>query len=165
MDAIKALKTRQSNRKFLPYSIDLKIIEDILDCARLAPSAMNRQGWHFVAVDDKDLKKKVADATMYGKFLADAPVAICVFGETGDYIVEDCAAATENILLAATAHDLGCCWVAGYKKPHSGDISKLLNAPKNYELVSLVAIGQVKEQAGRAEKKPLADVMSYNKFE
>ena len=66
MDAIKMLKTRQSQRDYEEYSIDLKIIEDIIDCARLAPSARNYQPLRYVIIDDKkiikDLSKNIANA-------------------------------------------------------------------------------------------------------
>ena len=69
MDGIKLLKTRQTDRKFLPYSIDLSVVENIVDCGRLAPSAKNYQPLRFVVVDDRELLNKFAEICEFGKFL------------------------------------------------------------------------------------------------
>ena len=165
MDAIKMIKTRQSERKFLPYSVDLEVIEDIVDCGRLAPSAKNMQQLHFVVVDDREILNKFAEICPYGKFFADCPIAVAVFSKQSDWMVEDASAATENILLASKAYGLGSCWVGSHKRPHAKEIEKLLSCPKDNELVTLIAIGKVAEPTTRPQKKPLADVMSYNRFE
>ena len=165
MQAIKMLKTRKSDRKFLPYSIDLNIVEDIIDCARLSASAKNVQPWHFVVIDDAQIKSKIAQLAKNGAFIQDCGVCVAVFCQDGEYAQQDGSAATQNILNAATAYDLGSCWVAGYNKSYSDAVAELLQAPKDYKLISLVAIGIVKEKTARVDKKPLAKVMSYNKFE
>lgn len=166
MDAIKMLKTRQSQRDYEEYSIDLKIIEDIIDCARLAPSARNYQPLRYVIIDDKkiikDLSKNIANA----KFFDKAPIVIAVFAESdAKFKLEDGSAATENILLGATAYKLGSCWVAGYQKDYHTYVEKLLQCPKEYELISLISIGKVKNPTTRPQKKDLGSIISYNKFE
>ncbi len=164
MEAIKTLKTRQSQRKFLPYSINLKVIEDIVDCGRLAASARNLQPWHFVVIDDKEIKNQLATLATNGSFMKDCGVVIAVFCR-GPFMVEDGSAATQNILNAATAHGLGSCWVAGNNRPYAKDVADLLSAPKEYKLISLIAIGVIDQPHDRPAKKPLEDIMSYNKFE
>lgn len=159
------LKTRQSERSFLPYSVDLCIIEDIIDCARLAPSARNRQPLRYVIVDDESLRLKLSEIVVFGKFFKDCPVVVAVLSEDVEYKLEDSCAATENILLASKAYSLGSCWVAGYGKPFCKDVEKLLCVPKEYQLMSLIAIGKVSKPWQRPEKKDLADIISYNKFE
>lgn len=165
MEAIKMLKTRQSERSYLPYSIDLKIIEDIIDCARLSASVRNIQPWHFVVIDDISIKDKIVENVPNGKFFKTCPVVIATFCEDGDFMVEDGCAATQNLLNAAHAHGLGSCWVAGYNKPYASTIEELLSCPKSYKLISLVSIGFIDKKATRPQKKPLSNVMSYNKFE
>ena len=165
MDGIKLLKTRQTDRKFLPYSIDLSVVENIVDCGRLAPSAKNYQPLRFVVVDDRELLNKFAEICEFGKFLTNCPIVIAVFSEEKDFMVEDAAAATENMLLAATAYGLGSCWIGSYNRKHSKEVEEILSCPKTHKLVTMVAIGKVEEKWRRPEKKKLADVMSYNKFE
>ncbi|MEI6840276.1 MAG: nitroreductase family protein, partial [Methanomicrobiales archaeon] len=112
------------------------------ECARLAPTAMNIQPWLFGTITDPELKKKIAGLTDHGKFLADAPVCFAVFGEkSAKYYLEDCCAATQNMILALQSYGVGSCWVAGDKKDHAEPVRLLLNVPEAYTLVSLVPAG------------------------
>ena len=163
MDALECLKTRRSIRAFQDKPVSRNVVEDVVDCGRLAASANNLQPWLFVAVEDPALRSRVADITDFGKFIAQAPVCIAVFCEETKYYLEDGSAATQNILNAAKPHGLGSCWVAGDKKPYAPRIRELLGLPAKYKLVSLVAIGYPAEE-GHPSKKPLADVLRWNRY-
>lgn len=163
MDAIECLKTRRSVRKFTADAVDRSVIEDIVDCARLAATAINIQPWIFVVAMDRDRRRRIADITDHGKFIADAPCCIAVFCEKVKYYLEDGCAATQNILLAARAHGLGACWVAGDKKPYCEDIRRLLEVPDNFTLVSLCAVGHP-ESVPEPPKKSLSQVLHWEKF-
>ncbi|MCD6221987.1 nitroreductase family protein, partial [bacterium] len=115
-EVIKLLKERRSIRKYQKKEVPEDIIEGIIDCARFAPSAMNIQPWEFIVITEEEMRKKIADITDYGKFIADAPLCIAVFCKDTKYYLEDGSAATTYILLAAKAYGLGSCWVAGDKK-------------------------------------------------
>ena len=117
MDAIEVLKTRRSVRAYKGEPVPRKVIEDIVDCGRLAATAVNIQPWEFVVVTDARMLRRIATATDYGKFIADAPMCVLVLCRDTKYYLEDGSAAAENILLASRAHGLGSCWVAGDKKP------------------------------------------------
>lgn len=164
MDAIKAIKSRKSVRNFSPRAIPFNVINDIVDCARLAPSAKNVQPWRFVVVTDHRMKQAIATITDYGKFLDKAPALIAVFCNETKYMVEDGSAATQNILLAATAHGLGSCWVAGYGKHYEKSVGILLNAPENMRLISIVALGYHDNVIGRVKKRSLEDVLFLEHF-
>lgn len=164
MEAIEAMKTRRSIRSFKPDPVPKEIIEDIIDCARLAPTALNYQPWEFIVVTDPQMRKRIADETDYGKFIAQAPVCIAVFCKDVKYYLEDGSAATQNILLAAHAHGLGACWVAGDKKPYANRIAELLGVPSGYKLVSLIPIGYPAEKPGRISKRKLSEVIHWEKF-
>lgn len=157
MDAIECLKTRRSIRSFLDKPVDKEIIEDIVDCGRLAATAINIQPWKFVVVQDPALKQRIADTTDHGKFIWQAAVCIAVFCEDSKYYLEDGSSATQNILNAARAHGLGSCWVAGDKKPYAQQIGEMLGMPGNYKLVSLIPIGYTDQQP-TLSKKSLAEV-------
>ena len=129
MDAIEVLKTRRSVRAYKREPVPKKVIEDIVDCGRLAPTAVNIQPWEFVVVTDPQALRRIAKATDYGGFIADAPVCVVVMCRDTKYYLEDGSAATENILLAARAHGLGSCWVAGDKKPYAAEICRLVELP------------------------------------
>ena len=163
MDAIEVLKTRRSVRAFSGEPVPRKIIEDIVDCGRLAATAVNIQPWEFVVVTDSAMLRRIAQATDYGKFIADAPVCIVVLCRETKYYLEDGSAATENILLAARAHGLGSCWVAGDKKPYAAEICRLVGAPPGYKLVSLIPIGYPAETPEQT-KRPLTEVLHWEKY-
>jgi nitroreductase len=163
MDAIEALKARRSCREFLPDSIDSATIADIVDCARLAPTGRGEQPWEFVVVTDPTMRERIASLTNYGKFIAQAPVCIAVFCRDTTYYLEDGSAAMENILLAATAHALGSCWVAGDKKDYTEQVRMLLGVPEGYKLVSLAAIGKA-GQINPRPKRALEEVLHWEKF-
>ena len=114
-----------------------------------APSASNRKPWHFVLVDDRALLDKLADAHPYGKMLYHAPLCIAVCGDTsisGQYWVQDCAAATENLLLAATSLGLGAVWLGVFpNEDRVAAIREVLGIPETTVPLNLVSIGHPAE--------------------
>jgi nitroreductase len=136
------IKCRHSVREYKPKPVEDSIIQDALECARLAPTANNLQPWLFGVVRDKILLGEIADRTDHGRFIAGAPLCFAVFGEKkAKYYLEDCCAATENLIIALQAYGVGTCWVAGEKKNYAEDIRKLLHVPDQYALVSLLPAG------------------------
>lgn len=163
MDALDAIKTRRSVRAFKPDSVPRELVEDLVDCGRLAATAINRQPWEFVAVTDPRTRRALAEITDHGSFIADVPVCLVVLCKDTKYYLEDGSAATQNILVAARAHGLGSCWVAGDKKSYAEKICEMLGTPPGYKLVSLIAIGY---PAAKPEKpkRSLADVLHWERF-
>lgn len=136
------IKSRHSVRKFRPDNVGDIVVADALECAARAPTAMNIQPWLFGVIRNRETLKKIAELTDHGKFIKDCPLCFAVFGEKKQtYYLEDCCAATENLILALQAHGVSSCWVAGDKKPYGEAVRKLLNVPEGYTLVSLVAAG------------------------
>ena len=163
MDAIEALKTRRAVRTYTREAVPREVIEDLVDCGRLAATAINIQPWEFVAVTAPDLLRRIAEATDHGRFIADAAACIAVLVRETKYYLEDGSAATQNILVAARAHGLGACWVAGDKKPYAAEICRLLRAPAGFRLVSLIPVGHPAEQPVK-DKRPLAEVLHWDRF-
>lgn len=163
MDAIECMKTRRSIRAYQDKPVAKEIIEDIVDCGRMAATAINIQAWKFIAVTESAMRKRIADISDYGKFIEQAAACIAVFCQDGEYYLEDGSAATQNMLNAARAHGLGSCWVAGDKKEYAPVIRDLLGLPADYKLVSLVAIGYPAEERN-PEKKPLSEVLCWEKY-
>ncbi|OPY36445.1 MAG: nitroreductase A [Methanoregula sp. PtaU1.Bin051] len=158
------IKSRHSIRKFKTDPIPDPVIADVIECARHAPTAMNVQPWLFGVVKDKAMLKKIADLTDHGKHIADAAVCFAIFGEKkAKYYLEDCCAATENIILALQAYGIGSCWVAGEKKEYAEPVRKLLDVPDGYALVSLVPAGNPVD-IEFAQKKDLKKVLFREKF-
>jgi nitroreductase len=163
MDALEALKTRRSVRLYRPDPVPRSVLEDVVDCARLAATALNLQPWEFVVVTERPRLKALAAATDHGKFIANAPACVVVLCKEVKYFLEDGCAATQNLLVAARAHGLGSCWVAGEKKPYANEILRLVEAPPGFRLVSLVPLGYPAE-APAPPKRPPAEVLHWERF-
>jgi len=163
MDAIECLKTRRSIRAYEERSVPKTLIEEIVDCARLAATAMNAQPWEFVIVTERDARERIAEVVGHSGFLRQAPVTVAVLTRRTDFCVEDASAATMNLLNAAHAHGLGSCWVAGERMDYAPRVAELLGAPAELALFALVALGYPAERP-TLEKRPLADVLRWERF-
>lgn len=163
METLRTIAARRSVRRFKKQPVSREAILRLIDAARLAPTARNLQPWEFVVVTKSNRLRQLAALTDHGKFIADAPVCIVVFSHDTKYYLEDCSAATANLLLAAAAQDLGACWVAGDKKPYASQIVSLCGAPPELKLVSLVAIGYP-EEIPSPSKRTIEDVLHWETF-
>lgn len=166
MDTLEVLKTRRSIREYKDKPIPKEVLERIVDAARFAPTARNEQPWEFIVVVEKETLNKIAGLTDHGKFIAQAAACILVFCKDTKYYLEDGCAATENILIAATALGIGSCWVAGDKKPYCRQIHELLNVALSFKLVSMVSLGYPKSEKAFniAEKRALREMIHWEKF-
>ncbi|MCS7181369.1 MAG: nitroreductase family protein [bacterium] len=163
MEILRVLKERRSIRKYQKKEVSKNIIEDIIDCARFAPTAINIQPWEFIVITDEEMRKKIASITDYGKFIKDAPVCVVVFCKETKYYLEDGSAATTYILLAAKSYGLGSCWVAGDKKNYAEKIRELLQVPQGYKLISLISIGYPDEEP-KVKKRSLKEVLHWERW-
>ncbi len=164
---ITIIQSRHSVRKFKDESIPPEFIRKSLECASKACTARNVQPWIFVVVEKKETLAQIAELAPNGKFIAGAAVGILVFGEAAHpYVVEDCSAATENLLLALHAYGYGGCWIAGDKKEYAPAVQKLVAVPETYKLISIVAAG-MPDVGGIAltEKKKLDDIIFNEKYQ
>ena len=166
MDAIEIIKKRRSIREFQDRPIAKEILEKMVDAARFAPTARNVQPWEFIVITESSTLAKLGELAQNCRFLAQAKACIAVFSSDTKYYLEDSCAATENILLAAASLDIGSCWVAGDKKPYCSEVSKLLNVPLTFKLISLIALGyplSVKDFK-IANKRSLKEVIHWERF-
>ena len=153
---LKTIFARRSLRRFTPDPVSDEDIDTLLKAAMAAPSAMNRKPWHFVVVTDRERLNALAEAHPFGKMLFEAPLCIAVCGAPSpwpvvrEFWVQDCSAATENLLLAATALGLGSVWLGVHPiYPRIGRIARgreLLGIPRNVILLNLIAIGHPAEE-------------------
>ena len=155
---MKAILTRRSIRKYKPQAVPDEIITELLTAAMSAPSAGNEQPWEFVVINDRKLLDRIPEFHPYATMLKEAPVAILVCGDLKrekhkGYWVQDCSAATENILIAVNEKKLGAVWLGIYpREERVAGLRKLLGIPENIVPFSLIAIGypaEVKEPADR----------------
>jgi len=158
------IKSRRSVRSYTDTPISEEIIKDTLECARLAPTAMNLQPWLIGVVTDRDLLRKIADIADHGKFIADAAACFITCGDkNAKYYLEDCCAATMNMITCLQGYGVGTCWVAGDKKDYAPQIAKLLEIPEPYSLVSMIPSGYPKE-VQMPPKKPGKEIFFKNRW-
>lgn len=159
---MKAILERRSIRKYTDEPVSEEDIKDLLKAAMAAPSAHNEQPWEFIIVTDRQLLMAVAKVHPYGKMLNEAPLAVIVCGDmekekAKGYWVQDCSAATENILIAVQDKGLGAVWTGIYPmEDRVEDIRKIFGIPENVIPMNVIAVGhpaEKKEPADRYDEK------------
>lgn len=142
--------SRRSIRKYTNEPMKEESMKTLLEAGMAAPSSNNRKPWHFVVVRDRGTLQKLAEAHPHGKMLGDAAAAIAVCGDTElspVYWIQDCCAATENILIAVAALGLGAVWLGCHPREERVDpIKKILGIPESAGVLSLIALGHPAEQ-------------------
>ena len=169
MDFWQVIEERRSVRRFDRRDVPEEMVERMLQAAIRAPSAGNRQPWRFFVVRRQEVKAALAEAAWGQRFVAQAPVVIVVcaepdrsasrYGRRGRelYCLQDTAAATEHILLAATALGLGACWVGAFDEQAA---ARALNLPANLRPVAIIPVGYPAwEPGGRTPRRPLHEVV------
>ena len=152
MEVFEALRTRRSIRKFQDKPVPEPMIEKVLAAAMGAPSACNAQPWQFVLLTERRLIAEVPKINSYAAMAVQAPLAILVCGDTSleispGYWPVDCAAAVENLLLAAHALGLGAVWTGVWPQPERIEqFRRLLGLPGHVVPHSLIPIGYPAEQ-------------------
>lgn len=147
MDALEAIHTRRSIRKYTEKPISSEVIKEILSAAMSAPSAVNAQTWTFIVIDDRKILDEVPNFSPYAGMCRGAPLAILVCGDTtqekaAGFWVQDCSAATQNLLLATHALGLGAVWTGIYPMPDRiSGFRKAFELPEHIIPLGLVVIG------------------------
>ncbi|MFC1873455.1 nitroreductase family protein [Chloroflexota bacterium] len=158
MEAMEAILSRRSIRKYTLEAVSQKLIDKLLAAAMSAPSAGNEQPWQFLVINDRSILAEVPNYHPFSKMVPEASVAILVCGDLslektklGSW-AQDCLAAVENILIAARAYGLGVVWLGVYPiKERMDGMRKLCGLPQNVMPLALVPVGYP------AEEKPPAN--------
>jgi len=148
MSNIDLLFQRRSIRKYSNEPVSANDTEQIIRAAMAAPSASNKQPWHFITITERATLTKLAELHQYAKMLNEATLCIAVCGEKANkYAVQDCSAATQNILLAATGLGLGSVWLGVHPNAErEPQVAQLLEIPDSHFPLCLIAIGHPTEQ-------------------
>ena len=158
MDTLEAIRTRRSIRKYLDRRVPEELVQTLLAAAMQAPSARNQQPWQFVVIDDVAMLARIPEFMPNAAMAAEAPLAILVCGDISlekspGYWMVDCAAAVENMLLAAHALGLGAVWCGVYPREARMDgLRQLVGLPKNVIAHSLVVLGYAAEQVSAEDR-------------
>jgi nitroreductase len=173
MDALECISTRRSIRRFLDLPIDQETTMTIIEAGSLAPSSGNVQDWRFVLVDDKALKKTIGEYSLGQDCVHNAAFLVVVFADSEQterhyglrgqklYSVQNCAAAIENMLLAAHALGVGGVWVGAFDEEK---IKTLLNVPQNIRPQAIVAFGYPAEAPVHKIIKDISLITYFNQY-
>ncbi len=167
MEFEEVIFNRRSKRRFIDKEVEDEKIKKLLDAAMAAPSAHNKQPWHFVVIKDNETMDKIMDFHKYSKMLEDAPLAIAVCGDKNaykDFWVQDCSAATQNLLLMAEDLELGAVWLGVYPvEQYYTKLADLLELPDNIVPLNVVAVGY-SERASKKRDRYDKEKVHYEKF-
>jgi len=166
METLEAILTRRSIRHYTQEPISQETVQKLLEAGMSAPSACDFQPWHLIVIDDRKILDEIPSFHQHASMLPEAPLAILVCGEpdTSRYWQQDCAAASQNILLAAHALGLGAVWLGLHpREKRTQPMQKLLGIPEAVMPLSLIAIGHPAEEKA-PQGKFQAGKVHYNKW-
>jgi nitroreductase len=163
MDAYECIVGRVEVREFTREPVPEAVVRRVLEAGRLAPSQRNRQQWHFIVVQDRELLRQVAEAAPTGPYIVDAGFAVVIAMDGAKMPQVDAARAAQSMQLAAWAEGLGSCWVSGLDRDR---IKTILRMPLALEVVTVLPFGRPTPAAGavRKRRKPLAEIAHRNRF-
>jgi nitroreductase len=149
-ELIQTIFARRSVRRYTDEPVSEADIQTLLEAAMAAPSASNRKPWQFVVVTERQTLDGLAEAHPHGKMLFEAALCIAVCGDLSTFErfwVQDCSAATENLLLAATALGLGAVWLGVYpREDRVAAVRQALGIPETVTPLNLISIGHPAEE-------------------
>lgn len=172
MHVKEAIRTRRSIRKYRQEPIDRKILKELIDGARLAPSAANRQPLEYIIVDDEKLLDEVFETLAWAGYIqpdgnpkeGERPMAyIVVLGNTEygkGWNLRDAGAAIMSIILEAQSYGIGSCWIGSIRREK---LSEILNISGKYDIDSVIALGYPAEKSVAEEMT--TDSIKYYKDE
>lgn len=158
---VKTMETileRRSIRKYTDQVVAEDTVKEIVKAGMYAPSAGNQQSWEFIIVRNKEKLVEITKVHPYSNMLKEVSVAIVICGNLEkekfkDFWVQDCSAATQNILLAAHALGLGAVWLGVYPAAERvSGVKEILNLPENILPLSIVPIGYSAEERKSADR-------------
>ena len=164
LDTIQTILARRSIRRYKPEQMPDEDLRAILEAGRQAPSAGNRQPWHFVVVTDPELRKQLASACHGQDWMADAAVTIGGVGlpaASERFFAIDTTIALQNMILAAHSLGYGTCWIGSFDE---AQVKELLGIPDEATVVCLTPVGVPAVEPDARPRKGLAEVFSLDRY-
>lgn len=169
MDVMEAIKKRRSIRSYSDKPVEDRKLGLVLEAARLAPSAGNRQEWRFVVVKDKETRKRLCEAAKGQKFVEEAPLVIACCAETDNYTMScgqpcypiDVAIAMTNMTLKAVEEGLGTCWIGAF---YEDKVKEILGIPKDIRIVELLSLGYPSSNPKENSRKKIEEIVKYESW-
>ena len=164
MSLIEVVLSRKSIRRYEQKEIPRDVLDKILEAGRQAPSAANKQPWHFIVLTDSKIKRELSKG-LFNRFIKDAPVTVvgCAHKDliAGKWSIVSTTIALQNMVIAAWAMGVGPCWIGDFKEEK---VKKLLSIPENWNVVALVSFGYPAEKPHSRKKKSMEEIVGFNKF-
>ena len=169
MNIYEAINKRRSVRAYQDKPIPEDILTKILESARLAPSAKNRQQFKLIVVKDSQMRKELVEAANNQQFVGEAPIVIAAVGLAPDYKMRcdipadpvDVAIAIDHVTLAAVEEGLGTCWIGSF---YQDRVREVLGIPSSYKVVELLTLGYPSDSPKPKSRKSLEELVCYEKF-
>ena len=169
MTVIEAIRNRYSCRAYQDRPVEQEKLNSIFEAARLAPSAKNMQDWRFVAVRDKETRRKLAEAANNQMFLENAGVVIAACSNS-DYVMRcgqrvgpiDVAVALEHIALQATELGLASCWIGSFWPEK---VRTILDIPPRVAVIELMAVGYPADERKKPSRQAMENMVCYEKWQ
>jgi nitroreductase len=166
MKVLEAITNRYSVRRYRNKAVEEQKLLRVLEAARLAPSASNRQEWRFVVVRDEARRRALAHAARDQEFVGEAPVVIVACAVDTGHVMPcglpsfsiDVAIALEHIALQATEEGLGTCWIGAFDQ---AEVKRLLGIPGDVWVVELMPLGYPADQPGQKARKSLGEIVMH----
>jgi nitroreductase len=157
------VRARIETRDFKPDPVPEAVLQKLLEAGRWSPSQRNRQPWHFIVIQERDILRQLAAMAPSGAYLADAPLAIAVVTEGARLPLVDGTRAISSMQLVAWEEGLGSCWIGGIERD---GVKRLLGLPEACELITVLPFGYPTDAAKRLRKrrKPLAQMAHRERF-
>ena len=175
MDILKAIKKRRSVRGYLDKTIPEQVLCRVLEAARLAPTAANKQPFKLILVTEKQTKIKLAEASRKQMSIAEAPIVIvgCAFPEEsyqnigGNHTSEeiDVSIVFDHLMLQAAEESLGTCWIGAFDEQQ---VKAILNIPSNVKVIGLTPLGYPSRNEFKSgkhmQRKPISEIILYERY-
>jgi len=170
MNVMEAIKKRCSVRSYQDRPVEEEKMDKVLEAARLAPSASNRQEWRFVVVQDRDTRQRLMKAAKNQIFVGEAPVVIACCAKADDHIMTcgqmcypiDVAIAIEHMVLEATEEGLGTCWIGAF---YEDQVKEILGIPQDVRAVELLALGYpAKPPSTHKDRLSIEEIVMYERW-
>ena len=164
MNVKEAIEHRYSVRRYQQRPIEVEKLLRVLEAARLAPSAANRQEWRFLLIQDRVRRLALAEAARNQTFIAEAPVVIVACAVDTERIMQcglpsfsiDVAIALEHLALQATEEGLGTCWIGAFD---ADKVKALLGVPEEVRVVQLMPLGYPADEPKTKTRKELTEII------
>ncbi len=168
MEVLEAIRTRRSIRKYKPEPIPDGDLKKIMEAARLAPSAGNRQPWRFVVVRDPETKVKMGEAARDQTWISDAGAIVVALAMPKDHpevyarwVERDVMIAVEHMVLAAWSLGYGTCWIGAF---YEDKVKELLGIPEEMTVINILPIGVPDQSPEARGRKPVSEIFHDGKY-